>query len=267
MSVLSPGERSIALQGAKNFRDFGGYRSNVGGCVRTGKLFRAAALSELTEADLAMLVPLGIRAVCDLRRDIERDRAPTRWYQGSEVRFYHLPFFRDKSSTAGVMSGAREGGSAEVSRQIMIDMYRRMGTRPQVQQQMQQIFSLLRAGETPLLIHCSGGKDRTGVACALILALLGVEQETIVEDYMLSLAFYTGRTDVTRQARGQLVDSDQAGAREAEALLPLYTVDPDYLRATFAGIIEAYGSMEGYYVTGLGLGQGDIERLRQQLLA
>lgn len=119
----------------------------------------------------------------------------------------------------------------------------------------------------PVLIHCSGGKDRTGVVCALILALLEVPQEQIVEDYMLSYELFTRTADLNRQSEAQIYDSAKAELLSPEALLPIYAVDPDYLHSSFSAITELYGGLEGFYTAALGLTQEEISTIRSVLTA
>ncbi len=265
--MLTVSDRCVPLQGAKNFRDFGGYEVIGGGRVKRGLLYRAAGLSTLTGADLEVLAQLSIRVVCDLRREAECQRSPSRWCEGSATRFYHLPFFDDQGGTGGVMQLASERGSAEASRQIMIELYRKMVTEPQAIARIRSVFELLSGDSAlPLLVHCSGGKDRTGVTCALILSLLGVGRKVIMDDYLLSEVLFTRTTDVTRQSSSQVFDSEKSGGLQAEALLPIYQVAPDYLDSAFRAIDDVHGSLDAFFADTLGLSQDRIKTIRRNLL-
>ena len=263
--MLSVDERHINLQGCKNFGDLGGYNTRNGRRVRTGRLFRSAGLSELTEEDLTTLNDLGILAVCDLRRDSEQRRSPSRWAADSATRFHHIPVFPDTPGGRALERAAVEN-NVEASRNIMLGLYRRMIADEQSLAQIRRIFHLLADNETPLLVHCSGGKDRTGVACALILALLGVEQEVIMEDYMLSLELYTRLVDLSRHPVSQILDDESAANFDVSVLEPVYSVTPDYLHSALNAITELYGDMNNFIERGLGLNSQQQQSIREQLL-
>lgn len=264
MSLIS---RCVSLSGAKNFRDFGGYATARGGLVKSGLIYRADSLSGLSDADLPILAGLDIRTVCDLRRLQETQRSPSRWVHDSATRFIHTPLFLEQEGSGGIRQQAVAMNDAQASRQIMLDLYRKMVTDKHALVQMWRVFQLLTVIDTlPVLIHCSGGKDRTGVVCALILALLEVPQEHIVEDYMLSYELFTRTADLNRQSESQVYDSAKAESLSREALLPIYAVDPDYLHSSFSAITELYGSLEGFYAAALGLTQKEIGAIRSALV-
>lgn len=258
----------VELKGAKNFRDFGGYATNSGAVVKSGVLFRADGLSALTDEDLVLLEPLGIRTIYDLRRGQELERSPTRWLPGDAPTFYHLPLFQDNSTvgTGSVLSRAQANNSVEASRQIMLDVYKNMVLDPFAVSQIQRFFHLLfEYQHSPMLVHCSGGKDRTGVLCALTLTLLDVDYEYVLEDYMHSLKLYSERIDQARQSSGQVYDSSRSGELSAEALRPVYVVDPDYLNVVFDLIKKDYNGIDSFFTKQLALSQADIERFRETM--
>ncbi len=258
----------VQLTGAKNFRDFGGYATNSGTNVKSGILFRADGLWALTDEDLAVLKPLGIRTIYDLRRGQELERSPSRWLPEAATTFYHLPLFQDNSKvgTGSVLSRAQASNSAEASRQIMLDVYKNMVLDPFAVSQIQRYFHLLiQHQHSPMLVHCSGGKDRTGVLCALTLTLLGVDFKDVLEDYMHSLTLYSERIDRTQQSSGQVYDTSRSGEVSAEALRPVYMVDPDYLNVAFDAINKSYNGIDRFFTEQLSLSQADIERFREAM--
>lgn len=264
MNVTS---RCVVLSGAKNFRDFGGYSTAGGGLVKSGLLYRADSLSGLSHEDFPILTELDIRTVCDLRRSEEKQRSPSRWVHHSTTHFIHTPLFLAQDGSGGIRQQAVALNNANTSRQIMLDLYRKMVTDKHALDQMQRIFQLLTVIEgLPVLIHCSGGKDRTGVVCALILALLEVPQEQIVDDYMLSYELFTRTVDLNRQSDAQVYDSTTTEPLSPEVLLPIYAVDPDYLHSSFSAITELYGSLEGFYTSALNLTEKEICAIRSMLV-
>ncbi len=165
--------RSIALSGASNLRDLGGWPSAGGRTVRFGRIYRSAALTRLEDADVAKLAGLGIRTVCDLRGHRERVAAPSRL--PADATEHSLPI--EPSVGAGlrdiVATGEATGENVmSVLRQAYVAYALEWSHRYRC------IFDLLLSdGGTPLLFHCSAGKDRTGFGAALILTALGVPRE------------------------------------------------------------------------------------------
>ncbi len=259
--------RHIPLSGAKNFRDFGGYASNLGGRVTSGALYRSDRLSELSDEDLAILSPLGIRTICDLRRERERRAAPTRWHQGDSTSHRHLPLIGEEGPTTleRIVNDAVASRDRAAARQIMIDLYLRLVTDRQALDHLRQLFQLIADGEVPVLIHCSGGKDRTGVSCALILWTLGVAMDDIMADFMLSQTLYADRVDINAMAP-QVFDHQQSGHWDVDALRPVYSVEPAYLDTAMGHVRDTYRDAEGFVTQGLGLEADIVAEIRRNLL-
>ncbi|GIX30409.1 MAG: protein-tyrosine-phosphatase [Porticoccaceae bacterium] len=259
-------DRHIPLEGAFNFRDFGGYPSRFGGAVRRAVLYRSDGLHRLSAADRARVAALGIRTLCDLRRARERERMPSRWPEGVPVERLHLPLIGDEVPTSRERLAVEGlGRDPQVARAVMADIYRRMVSEPLAQASLASLLTRLADdGAVPLLIHCSGGKDRTGVACALILSLLGVPEDWVLADYLASRELYTARIDLGRAAGQVFGQLGEAG--DAEAVRPLYDVAPAYLACAFEEIAREYGDVEQYARRALRLGSAEIERIRANLL-
>lgn len=264
--LMSDIDREIALTGAKNFRDFGGYPTRDGRTVSRGKLFRAGMLSGLIDDDLIRLSALTIRTICDLRRSRERQASPTRWCN-SDVNSLHLPLLLDSApgNTGTILADARRLNSAEASRELMKTSYRNMVSDPHALAQMRRLFELITEPQNlPLLLHCSGGKDRTGVCCALLLTLLDVDEIWVMQDYMRSLALFTRRMSETDRT-SQVVALEHSQAVE-EALQPVYTVEPAYLLSAFAAIEERHATIDRFFERDLGITRKQIESIKTNLL-
>ena len=249
----------LALSGALNFRDIGGTHTADGHTVRTGIIFRSAHLGEITPEDCASLDSLGIRFIFDLRTDFERRHAPTRWSGRApeiiETCLGFDPTVDPNEFLKGLMGADLTPAHA---RSAMCAVYERIVTVGAA-----SIGSVLRAiavGQVPAVVHCSAGKDRTGIVVALLLTLLGVPEEAICADYLL-----------TNQALGPSPEKDgiiptPSRALPAEILRVLLAADQTYLATAFEVIRTRYGSMETYVKDGLGLSAEDVAGLRARLL-
>lgn len=251
----------MALDGARNFRDLGGYDAQDGRRVRSGLLYRSDQLHALSERDLMVLDRLGIRLVCDLRTAGERDQRPSRLPPRPELRTAHLPIQPTADSELarrlrdGELAGYRPAaGEPEPDTTAMMEGFYRSFIVDH-QAQWCRLFDLLTGDEShPAVIHCAGGKDRTGVACALIHSALGVPRQTILEDYQL-----TNR--IVGAWLAELPDGDPPGFIER-----IVWARRRFLMAAFAAIDQAYGSMDGYLQDGLGMTDQRLESFRRRLL-
>ena len=257
----APGTQ-LPFAGATNFRELGGYPADEGKAVRWGQIWRGVCTARLTDpADRARLDALGLRLILDLRSTAEAQAEPdyvpdgARLVQicalcgddGHEISFAPGDIER-------MMHTAREGEN------ILYRMYRQMlfGNKA-----FKELFRALEAGETPILFHCSAGKDRTGVAAMLILLALGASDETICADFV--------QTNVCRKAE---IDALLAGHAEEIAADPSKRmrfctqagVDPGAAPYVLQVIREACGSAEEYLAREYGLTPARRMRLRRMYL-
>ena len=240
--------RHLDLAGASNFRDLGGYRANDGRSVRWRQIFRSNHLGHLTEADIEVLRGLGLKSAFDFRGTEERMAAMCCF---EEIVVHSLPI---EPTVVAALRERRANGTALSSGdalEVMRDSYRsyvRQNTTS-----FRALFAHLLEDRAPLVIHCTAGKDRTGFACALILHALGVADDVIAEDYLLTNRFYrrdpTASSDLPEEVR-------QVLAR----------VEASFLAAAFDAIRDDYGDLENYLGDGLGLGDGERARLQARYL-
>jgi protein-tyrosine phosphatase len=165
----------IPLEGAMNFRDIGGYETTEGRTVRTGLVFRSDGLHALTEADCGVISGLGLRQVFDLRRAAERERQPSVAHTaGLEATLVAIGDAGPVAQQPELIDMLLSGDLPEADDAFMVGEYTRM-----LDEHAADFGRLLGAlaepGGLPALFHCTAGKDRTGVAAALLLVLLGVE--------------------------------------------------------------------------------------------
>lgn len=263
---MSYSDRYIALEGAKNFRDFGGYATNDGARVRRGVLFRSDALNNLTAADFEKLGQLGIRTICDLRRERESAKAPTAW-EDKRARILQMPLFSDSGpSFAEKMIALGDRIDEDVIRRFTFGTYLTLLTTEQAHQYYRQLFTLIASDDgIPVLIHCSGGKDRTGLACALIQWFLGVSREDIVADYMYSQSLYGDRVQAAA-APPQMLELKGFGDLDPEVLKLIMGVQPEYMRGVFDWLDENRLTPESFVTATLGMDGSVLPRIRHNLL-
>jgi protein-tyrosine phosphatase len=262
MSSAAPSDEATRLlptEGGFNLRDFGGYTTMDGGLVRRGMLYRSGTMALLTQADETYLAGLGIRFVCDLRRQKERQNEPTRWCEPAGVEYWS----RDYDENSGLLNEiARTAApTAESMRATMIALYRELHVDHAPSYRM--MFARLLDGHVPMLFNCSAGKDRTGVGAALVLHALGVSREMIYEDYQL-----TNRADFTRLWHGKGKQSMLArlAAESPDAVVPILTADPDYLDTMYDEFDRNFGGIDGYLAREIGVDADAQRRLRALLV-
>lgn len=241
--------RHVPMQGSANFRDLGGYQTTGGQAVRWGLVFRSDALSELEPGDVALLSAMELDQIFDLRSDDEVTLAPDVAIDGVVATRAPivLPVDLQDVLTGGVT----------VDEQFMTDVYK--GIIDGNAALFADMFQAL-AGEsgTRLVVHCTGGKDRTGIAAALLLGLLEVPRDTIVADYTLTDLYSAAIIERQRQV---LIDLGLDPAT-FESLL----VSPPAVMHSLLDHIESqHGSVAAYLETG-GLGAEAAAEIRAALL-
>lgn len=246
-------ERVLALQGGRNFRDLGGYETQDGRRLKWGKLYRSGAMGGLTEEAYAQLAALGVRFICDLRTNGEREESPTRWDRIPNLNYW----FRDYEMSFGDLRSRFQTGelAVEDARKSMVNAYRKLPFEQAASYT--ELFRRIADGEVPLIFNCSAGKDRTGVAAALILSALGVSDEIILEDYLLTNKALDHQSMLDRPWM-----SDMA----REVAIVLLSVEPDYIKATLTTLREAHGSVPAFLEEKLGVTARDLGRIRELLL-
>lgn len=251
------------LEGAPNFRDIGGYAGIGGRTVRRGRLFRSDTLSRLTERDFDRMAGLGVHLVCDLRSEVERSHRPTRWPRHYCPEVLHFDVNADlRAADADMLQILRADPSESGAVAMMIESYR---TIPMVlRAYLGPLFRRIAAGEaTPLVFHCSAGKDRTGVMSAVLLRSLGVSREDVITDYLL-----TRRYGDVAALEGTVADvtGDLLGYRLApEVVSAIAAVRESYIDTALRAIEGGDGSMAGY-LADAGVTENLLKEVRQQLL-
>lgn len=257
-------QRELLTGGGRNFRDMGGYRTTDGRSVRWRRVFRSGVLTYLTPEDREQLAELGIRTSCDFRDDEERAREPSPW---SSTDILQLSWNHVRGALGMRRLLADRELDADFARSTMLAFYARLPYR--FVTQYTDMLRVLAEGATPLVINCAAGKDRTGLAAALILASLGVPRAEILEDYALTdravdlerELFAHPRTSVGFGADRELIAMVSPDARA-----PLLQARPEYLLAAFQEIESREGSVETYLCQTLGLTEERRKTLQAHLL-
>jgi protein-tyrosine phosphatase len=252
------------LAGAPNFRSVPPLPAAGGRRLRARRLFRSDALHRLTETDLQRLAALRIGTVLDLRRDDERAAAPSRWPSDA------VPETRVFDGLPDALQAVRAGGwrvqledpgfDAEQARRWLADTYARMpvALAPAVR----DAIGRLAAGDAPVLVHCTAGKDRTGFVCAMVLRALEVPHDAILEDYLESAR----RRPPQALARVLIEMSGiPASPRALGAIETIAGVRPEFLDAALAAVDREFGSVADY-LRDCGMDAGVREALHARLL-
>ena len=267
--------RVLNIEGVLNFRDIGGYLGADGRQVVWGKVFRSAQLDRLSEQGVCELAALGIKTVVDLRFTDETQKYPTirSAVPNAEILSWHDEQEAGSADKSAAMKLAwRESldskDPAKVREAMRINYPKKLYTHRAIYRKM---LLRLSEGQTPLLFHCAAGKDRTGVGAALILSLLGVDEQQIIEDYLLTQKELEGRVEAwfaggaTTQENYQ--DFREKLARQSSELLaPIFEADRVYIETLLEYVDTTYGSFARYAQEKLQLEDVFIERLRAQLL-
>ncbi|HJO10495.1 MAG TPA: tyrosine-protein phosphatase [Gammaproteobacteria bacterium] len=257
-------ERLLPLSGGRNFRDLGGFKTEDGGRVRWGQLFRSATLTYLTDQDYEYLAHLKITTVCDLRDSKERRVEPTNWRAEPSPGFVTWNYTA-KSTNHFSNSSPNENVEPGQVRERLLQSYPNMWSKHALH--FAGVFAELADGNTPLVFHCFSGKDRTGLCAALILTALGVERDQVLRDYALSehcvdyMAIYTDPDD-----SNQLAPYPYLAGLPPHLLAVALRSDPDYLESAFQHLETEYGSVMGYVRKELGVTQNKLETIRRNLL-
>lgn len=252
--------RLIPFEGAPNFRDLGGYETADGRRVAWGRVFRSSHLGWLSAGDRERFAALEIREVFDLRRKGESEAYRNRIPPG--VRTHHFDI--DVGSTKRYREQLRRGvATRQSTHDMMVGAYRSYIT--DFTDRFARVLKLLATPDRhAVVIHCMVGKDRTGIAAALLLGALGVPRETILEDYLLSTEYYPPRLIMDR-IRDSL-DESLARGYEDDAVEPFCAVHADYLSAAFETIDGEFGGTGAYLRSGLDLNEADIGLLKERFL-
>ena len=243
--------RRIGFEGVVNFRDLGGYPTASGLRTRWGRVFRSDALSRLTAHDLVRFEALGICTVFDLRSDDERTRHPDPMASRQIPLESRVPReeFTDGSALKTVIDAETR----------LLDVY--LAVLETAGPLFGELFcALADPASLPAVIHCAGGKDRTGLATALLLSWLGVDRPIVLDDYEL-----TGRA-LTRERHREILERFVSTGMSNEAALAFLEAPRWVMAAALDVLDKEYGGVEAYLRGRAATTSATLEALRQNLL-
>lgn len=255
--------RVLDFDGIHNFRDYGGYATPAGR-LRARALWRSGQHGAATPHDLARLAGLGIATVIDLRGDSERAQTPCQRHDG----FDGLVLFTPGETVGGELAPHEEAGrgitTAAEARAAMTALYAAMPFRPVLTGSLTLYFAALATRDGASLLHCLAGKDRTGLAVALLHRLLGVHHDDMMADYLLTNI----AGDPARRIAGAAgAIRDRYGARMSdEAIVTLMSVEAGYLATALAAIEERYASIDRYAAEVLAVDHARRAALERRLI-
>jgi len=252
-------ERRFGMEGAPNFRDFGGYPTTNGRRVKWGYLFRSGQLSNLTDHDIGLLASLKLDLVCDFRRVEEQEGDPSKLPAQRPPRIASLPI------VPGSNSRFFEEADAHLAQpEAMSDFMREINrdfAAEQTETYARMFKEIFAQPDSRFLVHCAAGKDRTGFAAAIVLLALGVSREIVMQDYLLTRQFFIPDREIERLR----VKYDMEHMN-AEVIRPMLEVHDHYLQQAFAVIDRDYPSLEVYLEEALGVGKQELQELRRRYL-
>ena len=251
--VVIVSEKQIAVSGQPNFADLGGIVTADGHSVKWGKVYRSGELSKLTDNDIAYMASLKLDAIIDFRFPAEKEKAPDRFPEGVDTIPIHIA---DGSYDENTIKKWLMTGNTEAFDTMLIHVNKVLVM--EEQESFKEFFDHLEKGET-ILFHCTKGKDRAGFAAAMFLSALGVDRETVIDNYLESNEYLSDATEQTIQ----YVNKMSNGIINGELLRPILEVRPEYIQTAFDIIDKEYGGVETYLRNNL---QVDIEKLRDLYL-
>jgi len=238
-------ESHLPMAGGYNFRDLGGIRNKDGKYVKWGKILRSDDLHNLTEADLNYLSSIPLKSIVDFRSQQEMEMAPDK-VPSSVSEDY--PY----SINPGNLMAALDMDNLSVPTldSAMMDMNILLVTDTSAIREYRKFLDLLQnENDVPLMFHCSAGKDRTGMGAALILFSLGVDEETIMNNYLESNKY--------------LGDKYGKYIEQYPDLEPLFQVKSEFLKAGIDQMKKDHGSVENYLKNVLDV---DIDKMKEMYL-
>ncbi len=244
--------RRLPLGGTFNVRDIGGYPTADGRETAWGRLLRGDALHRLDDEGRKLLVDFGLRSSLDLREPDECCAAPDDLPPGVEIR--PIPFF------SYVPPGERTIRPIDRRSVTSLEATYRLLVHERGAVLVAAIRALLLPGALPAIVHCTLGKDRTGVLVALLLAGLGVPDEVIAADFSATDIFLTEEFRLAAEQR------NAAAGGNATRLAAILRSDPELISALLAEVSSRYGDVP-HYLARQGFGDDELATLRHRLLA
>jgi len=249
-------QRHLDLEGLINFRDIGGYPvATANGTThhtRWGKIFRSGHFAEAGENAQSQLHDLQVNTIFDLRSEREKEKKPNAFAKHHQTKTIDLNL--DPGSGQSFKEGLARNGTEEFTEEDMANVMESINRSLIVDhsERYKTMFEHLLAGiDGACVIHCASGKDRTGLGIALVLLALGVDEETVMEDYMLSNQYLKIDQHLARAI--QDFGNQFSSSITPEALRPVYEVRQSYLGAALEEVRNSFGDIDTFLYEAIGL--------------
>jgi protein-tyrosine phosphatase len=261
-----PQMRVILVDGASNFRDFGGYPTASGKTVRWRQLYRSSDLSGLTDMGLETFKSLGIRMVIDLRKSSEILTDPDRLPQGVDWQNIELIVSSsiEDAFNYALLTGDTSGLEFDKLVQSYADFYI-----SNVEKYRELLPLVMFWDNRPIDIHCAGGASRTGFTVALIQLMLGVTEVGVMDDFLLTNEVIASdiQEAVELFRKTIIANTGQEPTEEdMENLTNFATMRSEYLQAALDRVVEEYGSVDNFIRDGIGITEEQRNAFRAALL-
>lgn len=255
--------RVRTFAGIHNFRDYGGYQA-ANGPMKRDLLYRSGQHGLATPEDLEAVHALDIRTVIDLRGDTERGELPCLRHPDFAGAVLFAPGETVGQELAPHEEAARTIATADQVRAAMTALYANMPFRPVLIESLRLYFEALATREGASLLHCAAGKDRTGLAAALLHTLLGVHHDDMVADYLLTNT--AGDPQVRIAAAAEGIRARYGPTMDDAAIVAIMSVDAHYLDTALGAVRERYRSVEHYAEDVLGVTAARRAQLEERLI-
>jgi len=260
-------KRYVNLEGAYNFRDIGGYKTKYNLYVKYKKLYRSDELSKITNKDVKVLEQLKLKTIIDFRN--EKERRNNLDVEIPAVNVIHLDPIADIAALASCESGDKQDiydsskMTAELAKFLMTEQNREFVRSNKCKEVYREMFDIiLNENNQAIVQHCRGGKDRTGYGIALILLTLGVSQEDVIEDYLLTNYYKKDKNEKSLKELKEKTGNDDF----VQAVRYFKEANEGFIKTALEFIDNDYGGIDQYVQNELGLKVQDIEKLKNLYL-
>lgn len=253
---------TLKLSKLRNFRDLGGIETLDGRKIKKNLLIRGTTLTKLNEKDIEILTKeYNLATIIDLRTVREVEEAPDNKLQG--VKYFHMPIFSDAIAGLSHEKKVRSIKSLQMM-PSMEEMYIHMVTDDCLENVVQILRKILTANKEDftLLYHCTAGKDRTGVITSMILAFLGVDRRTIIQEYLYTNKFTKAKAKFIYF--GLLLIKFRHSF--AKKIKQYYIAEEDYIQSSLKSIEDSFGTIDNFYKTKVGFTEEEIEQIKNKFL-
>lgn len=230
---------TLDLEGSRNTRDLGDYKTSDGKTVKRNLIFRSDNTNNLTEADIKKLQEeYNLKCVIDLRYGSEIASAPDKLSDVFGIKYYNIPLVISKELMVNLIKGNIDLGDAYIEFLSQLDSVKK-------------IFDIIAEVEDgSILFHCTNGKDRTGTVAALLLGLLRVSKEDIINNYSVTY---------------ELIKNNEAVKKGIEKYHTdvIFKSEPEYIEKLLNYIEEKYGNAENYLLS-CGISQDNLNKIKER---